>query len=61
MIARSAELAANFSSNSTDPWALRPGMVVVWTRGEPGSWQGHVGVVSHVEGNRFWSIEGNAG
>ncbi len=21
-----------------DPGALRPGMVVVWTRGEPGSW-----------------------
>lgn len=32
-----------------DLGALRPGMVVVWARGEPGSWQGHVGVVSHVE------------
>jgi hypothetical protein len=44
-----------------DPTLLREGMVVVWHRGAPTSWTGHVGVVSRVEGDRFWSVEGNSG
>ncbi len=37
------------------------GDVVLWDRGAAGSWQGHVGIVSAVEGNVFRSVEGNRG
>jgi hypothetical protein len=39
----------------------RPGDVVCWQRGARGSWKGHVGIVSRVDGEVFWSIEGNVG
>lgn len=45
-----------------DPSRLRPGMVAVWHRGPPGSWQGHVGVVAEAPGTgTFVAIEGNSG
>lgn len=49
-----------------DPALLRPGMVVVWDRSDPGrpetSWQGHVGiVVGHPDGRTFATVEGNSG
>jgi hypothetical protein len=36
-------------------------MIVVWHRGAPGAWTGHVGVVSQADEQRFRSIEGNSG
>lgn len=36
------------------------GAVACWERGRDG-WSGHVGIVSEVEGKRFWAIEGNIG
>jgi hypothetical protein len=42
--------------------ALRPGNVVVWRRGPPGGWQGHIGIVdSQPIGQRFGTVEGNSG
>lgn len=38
-----------------------PGDVVCWHRGPVGAWTGHVGIVSRVDGEAFWSIEGNRG
>lgn len=37
------------------------GDLVCWDRGKLGSWHGHVGIVSRVEGPSFWTIEGNRG
>lgn len=34
--------------------------IACWARGS-NSWQGHVGIVSKIEGERFWAIEGNVG
>ena len=38
-----------------------PGDVVCWDRGEPGSWQGHVGFVERVEEGILYTVEGNVG
>ena len=38
-----------------------PGDIVCWHRGKKGSWKGHIGIVSRVEGSTFWAIEGNRG
>lgn len=46
---------------ASDPTLVSPGMVPVWQRGAPGSWTGHIGVVSSAAGTSFTSIEGNAG
>lgn len=44
------------------PEHLQPGNIVVWSRGEPGSWKGHVGVIdSSDDTGKFKSIEGNSG
>lgn len=43
-------------------FSLRPGMVLVWTRGPTGSGLGHVGVVDHVvNAGNVVTIEGNSG
>ena len=42
----------------------RVGDVACWQRGngsKADAWKGHVGIVSKVEGDRFWTIEGNRG
>lgn len=39
----------------------QPGDVVVFSRGGPGSGQGHVGIVERVENGRVTLIEGNSG
>ena len=40
----------------------RPGDIVCWDRGTPGSWQGHIGVVESVDdGGVIHTIEGNVG
>ena len=45
-----------------DPSRLRPGMIAVWHRGDPGAWTGHVGcVLERGEGTTFASVEGNSG
>jgi hypothetical protein len=42
--------------------AMRKGNVVVWRRGPPGSWQGHIGVIESCPiGGTFWTIEANSG
>jgi hypothetical protein len=38
-----------------------PGDIVCWHRGAKNAATGHVGIVSRVEGNAFYSIEGNRG
>jgi len=39
-----------------------PGNIVVWSRGGPDSWKGHIGVIESFDGrNSFTSIEGNSG
>ena len=40
---------------------VAPGWVLVWQRGAPGSWTGHVGVVEAVDGEVLTTIEGNSG
>lgn len=37
------------------------GALVLWHRGAAGARTGHIGIVGRVEGNAFWSIEGNRG
>jgi hypothetical protein len=37
------------------------GDIVLWHRGAQGATTGHIGIVSKVDGQNFWSIEGNAG
>jgi hypothetical protein len=39
----------------------RPGDLVCWHRGPVGGWQGHIGIVSRVDGGTFWAVEGNRG
>jgi uncharacterized protein (TIGR02594 family) len=48
----------SFRSSSRVP---QSGDVVVFSRGAPGSGQGHVGIVESVEGDRVTLIEGNSG
>jgi hypothetical protein len=38
-----------------------PGDVVCWDRGKPGSWQGHIGIVTKFEDGVIHTIEGNVG
>lgn len=38
-----------------------PGDCVLWHRGRAGASTGHIGIVSRVDGNSFFSIEGNRG
>lgn len=41
---------------------MSPGNIVVWSRGGPDSWKGHIGVIDTFDGrNSFTSIEGNSG
>ena len=40
---------------------LVPGNIVVWARGGPDSWKGHIGVIESASGTSFTSIEGNSG
>jgi peptidoglycan hydrolase-like protein with peptidoglycan-binding domain len=44
-----------------EPARLRPGQIVVWHRGAPGAYTGHIGVVATVSGRSFTTIEGNSG
>ena len=39
----------------------RPGDLVCWDRGTPGSWQGHIGIVEKVEEGILYTVEGNVG
>lgn len=39
----------------------KPGDVVCWDRGDPGSWQGHIGIVESVSDGILHTIEGNVG
>jgi peptidoglycan hydrolase-like protein with peptidoglycan-binding domain len=43
------------------PERAMPGMTVVFWRGQPTGWMGHIGIVSDVDGGTFRSIEGNSG
>ncbi len=37
----------------------QPGDLVVWWRGAPSGWKGHIGFVHHVKNGRIYTIEGN--
>lgn len=39
----------------------KKGDIVCWDRGDPGSWQGHVGIVEKVENGILYTVEGNVG
>lgn len=42
--------------------AMTPGNIIVWSRGDSGSWKGHIGVLESFNGNdSFTSIEANSG
>lgn len=43
------------------PLDVRPGSLIVWRRGPPGSWMGHVGIVERVGGRTIHTIEANSG
>ena len=44
------------------PADLTPGAVIVWQRGRPGSWMGHIGLVDQPgEPGHVWTVEGNSG
>ena len=37
------------------------GSIVIWSRGDPSSWTGHIGVLEKHDGNTLHTIEGNSG
>lgn len=41
--------------------AARSGSIVVWHRGDPASWTGHIGIVETVNEQGMATIEGNSG
>ncbi len=41
--------------------APEPGDIIVWWRGQPEGWQGHIGLVHHVADGILFTIEGNKG
>jgi hypothetical protein len=41
--------------------AIPPGSIVIWSRGDPASWTGHIGVFEKQIGNELHTIEGNSG
>jgi hypothetical protein len=38
-----------------------PGDIIVWWRGQPDGWMGHIGLVHHVADGVLYTIEGNKG
>ena len=38
-----------------------PGDIVVWWRGQPEGWMGHIGLVHHTEHGILYTVEGNKG
>lgn len=41
--------------------AIPPGSIVIWSRGDPNSWTGHIGVFEKQIGNELHTIDGNSG
>jgi hypothetical protein len=39
----------------------QPGDIVVWWRGQPDDWRGHIGLVHHAADGVLYTIEGNKG
>lgn len=57
-----AQIGKWVPQNKITPQAMTPGNIVVWSRGGPDSWKGHIGVLESFDGNNsFTSIEGNSG
>mgnify|MGYP003153781975 FL=1 len=50
--------AGNAGSFTSTP---RPGDLICWDRGTPGSWQGHIGIVEKIDGSIVHTVEGNVG
>jgi hypothetical protein len=38
-----------------------PGDIIVWWRGQPEGWMGHIGLVHHHSNGLVYTIEGNKG
>jgi hypothetical protein len=55
------KLFSNIASSGQVTENPRPGDVVCWDRGDPGSWQGHIGIVESVSDGILHTIEGNVG
>ena len=51
----------NVGNAGSFPSEPAPGDVVCWDRGDPGSWQGHIGFVEKVENGILYTVEGNVG
>jgi len=51
----------NVGDAGSFPESPAPGDVVCWDRGDPGSWQGHVGFVEKVQDGVLYTVEGNVG
>lgn len=47
-----------FDAGQQDP---EPGDIVVWWRGQPNGWQGHIGFVLKLEHGILYTVEGNKG
>jgi len=57
-----AQIGKWVSKDKITPQAMTPGNIVVWSRGGPDSWKGHIGVLESFDGrNGFTSIEANSG
>jgi hypothetical protein len=48
----------HFEARDREP---EPGDIIVWWRGQPEGWQGHIGLVHHVADGILHTIEGNKG
>tara|TARA_Y100000004_G_C8859320_1_gene388297 strand:- start:119 stop:802 length:684 start_codon:yes stop_codon:yes gene_type:complete len=51
----------NIGNAGSFPESPAPGDVVCWDRGDPGSWQGHIGFVEKLEDGILYTVEGNVG
>ncbi len=47
--------------DASDEEQPAPGDIIVWWRGRPEGWQGHIGLVHHCSHGIIYTIEGNKG
>jgi len=55
------KLFSNIAASGSKVEHPKAGDVVCWDRGDPGSWEGHIGIVESVSDGILHTIEGNVG
>ncbi len=55
------KLFSNIAATGSTVEDPKPGDVICWDRGTPGSWQGHIGIVESSADGVLHTIEGNVG